>query len=247
VREATSPAYRRAARAVRDRFRSLGYRTAVQPVPIVAGANDDIPVEAGVTLNVIATPPGYRPWKAHTVVGAHLDTAPDAPGANDNASGVAAVLELARLAAGHEMRLPSVFVVFGAEERRLLPSGERLRYQGSAAYVESLSRRERRAIRGMLNLDMIGNGDAVHVLGAGSFSRYVLARAERAGIPARADASFFYSDHLAFAERGVPVAWLWAGEHATLHTPSDVPRVVERGMLKRAGTLALRVLLGYRG
>jgi Zn-dependent M28 family amino/carboxypeptidase len=52
------------------------------------------------------------------MVGAQLDTVPQAPGAEDNASGVSVLIEAARLAAQRPTRLPVMFVAFAAEEPR---------------------------------------------------------------------------------------------------------------------------------
>src|SRR3989442_7913833 len=110
-------------------------------------------VGAGVTQDVGAEPHGYRPEAAHLVVGAHLDEVPDTPGANDNASGVAVMLELARLAAAQPTRMPLVFVAFGGEERRA--HGDPLVHAlfGSRTYLRALDLAERRAIRGLLDVD----------------------------------------------------------------------------------------------
>jgi hypothetical protein len=69
-----------------DRFRSLGYR--VSEEPYLADGRE--------VMNVVAELPGGRRPDEIVVVGAHYDSPPDSPGANDNASGVAALLELAR-------------------------------------------------------------------------------------------------------------------------------------------------------
>jgi Zn-dependent M28 family amino/carboxypeptidase len=68
------------------------------------------------TANLIATIPGSRRAREIVVVGAHYDTAAPSPGADDNASGVAAVLELARLAARRRPARTLRFVFFTNEE-----------------------------------------------------------------------------------------------------------------------------------
>ncbi len=64
-----------------------------------AGVSWGVPAGSGTSANVIATPTGLDPRRPFRIVGAHLDTVPQAPGAEDNASGVAVLLEVARLAA----------------------------------------------------------------------------------------------------------------------------------------------------
>ena len=99
-RHATSKAYVVAAGWVEGRLERLGYTVARQPVAAPAGNTWGVDVPAGNSPNIVADPPGFDPTKPHRVVGAHLDTVPVAPGAEDNASGVAVLLELARVAAG---------------------------------------------------------------------------------------------------------------------------------------------------
>src|SRR5256714_12924433 len=79
------------------------------------------------------------------VVGAHYDTVPGSPGADDNASGVAVLIELAR------MGLPARFVAFANEEMPYFQSGE----MGSHAWAARAHRAGER-IRAMLSLEMLG-------------------------------------------------------------------------------------------
>jgi hypothetical protein len=80
------------------------------------------------------------------IIGAHLDTVSGSPGADDNASGVAALLELSRIAARRPWSCPVEFVAFALEEFGLV---------GSARYALALSR-AREPVAGMLSLEMIG-------------------------------------------------------------------------------------------
>ncbi len=83
------------------------------------------------------------------IVGAHYDTVPGTPGADDNASGLAVLLELARYCAAQPLRRPVWFVAFDLEEYGLL---------GSRAYAESL-RTDGQAVHLMLSLEMLGYCD----------------------------------------------------------------------------------------
>jgi len=85
------------------------------------------------------------------VVGAHYDSVPGSPGANDNASGVAAVLELARLLAGFKPRRTIRFVLFVNEEPPYFQTGE----MGSLVYARQL-RREQIRVSAMISLETIG-------------------------------------------------------------------------------------------
>ncbi|HBH60255.1 MAG TPA: aminopeptidase [Nitrospiraceae bacterium] len=85
------------------------------------------------------------------VVGAHYDTVTGSPGADDNASAVAGLLELARLLADKPLARTLHFVAFTLEEPPLFRS----RKMGSYVYAESL-KRAGRDVRGMICLEMIG-------------------------------------------------------------------------------------------
>ena len=95
-REATSPAYDRAAELVSRRLSRAGYAVRRQQVRVPAGNSWGVPVPAGHSENVIAEPPGFDPDRPYLVVGAHLDTVPTAPGAEDNASGSGVLVEIGR-------------------------------------------------------------------------------------------------------------------------------------------------------
>lgn len=121
-RETTSDAHRRAASYVESRFRSYGYRVSRQSFHVPGGVENYRAVNEGDTFNIVATPPGFMPTKPHLVIGAHLDTVPQAPGAVDNATGVAIVLGLARLSSLHTTRIPVVFDFRQYHTRQDVPS-----------------------------------------------------------------------------------------------------------------------------
>ena len=111
--------------------------------------------------NVIGTLPGTDPEAGHYIVCAHYDATgvrsaggwdwrrEPAPGADDNASGVALVLESARLLAGQQFPWSILFIAWSGEELGLL---------GSQAYVDLAAERDDK-ILGVLNFDMIGFND----------------------------------------------------------------------------------------
>lgn len=237
-RLATSPAYAEAARFVADRFRGLGYDVRRQGVRVPAGDSWGVPVEAGRSANVVAEPRDFDPAEPHLVVGAHLDTVAVSPGAEDNASGVSVLLELARLASLEPPRLPTVFVAFGAEEP--VGPGDALHHFGSRRYVADLGDGVR-SIRGMLSMDRVGVGGSVPVC-AGLLEpprlREVLLRvARRLEITAH-PCENRTSDHWSFEKAGVRAARLGSTPYAAYHSAGDVPAVVSRVQLARVGRLA---------
>jgi Zn-dependent M28 family amino/carboxypeptidase len=239
-REAASVAFDEAVRYVRARFQSLGYTATVVPVPVPAGDSWGVPVDAGTSGNVIADPPGFDPTEPHVIIGAHLDTVAVAPGAEDNGSGVAVMLELARMAAEQPPDVPVRFIAFGAEEPR--GSGDDMHHFGSQNYVAALSAAERRAVEAMVSLDRVGvRADAVPVSSGGSGSTAVLeallAAADRAGAPARQGDQNRASDHWSFEKADIPAARLGSVPYAAYHSADDLPRVVDERQLDRVGTI----------
>ena len=235
-RTATGPAYRRAARWVSGRLDRLGYRVRLQQVRVPGGVSWGVPVPSGTSVNVVAAPPGVSPTSPHLVVGAHLDTVPQAPGAEDNASGVGVLLTVAEAVAGRRTRLPVVFVAFGAEEPRGGTDADH--HYGSRAYVNRLGPARREAVRGMVSLDRVGVGTVLPVCSAGvgpDRLRAELLRAARlAGVRARSCSGNRASDHLSFVRQGLAGVRLGSTPFAGYHSPGDVPAVVSRAQLQRA-------------
>ena len=102
-------------------------------------------------LNLEITRGGGAREREILLIGAHYDTVVGSPGANDNASGVSALLELSRLFAGAEPALTVRFVAFVNEEAPFFTS----RQQGSIVYAEA-ARRRGDDIRLMASLETIG-------------------------------------------------------------------------------------------
>jgi aminopeptidase YwaD len=239
-RHATSAAYRRAAAWVADELERMGYVVRRQPVDVPGGVSWGVPVDAGTSMNLIATPRGFDPRRPHLVVGAHLDTVPQAPGAEDNASGVGVVLGVAEAVAERRTRLPVVLVAFGAEEPRGTTDADH--HYGSRTYVASLGPAERSAVRGMLSLDRVGVGPVVPVSSAGASGsrqrQVVLAAARRAGVPADPQLNRS-SDHWQFVLGGMPGIRIGSTPYAAYHSADDLPPVVSRAQLRRTGRLVL--------
>jgi hypothetical protein len=239
-RHGTSPEFRRAADWVATELESFGYRVSEPGFAVPGGVSWGVPVAAGRSRNVVATPPGFDPDRPHVVVGAHLDTVPQAPGAEDNASGVGVLLAAARAASDRETRLPVVWVAFGAEEPRGETDDDH--HFGSRAYVAAMTGAERRALRGMVSLDRVGVGTAVPVGSAGErdpVQRQLLAAARRAEVRAYADTLSRSSDHWSFVRTGLPGARLGGTSYAAYHSPADLPGVVEPAQLERTGRIVL--------
>ncbi|MEX2245807.1 MAG: M28 family peptidase [Dehalococcoidia bacterium] len=180
--------------------------------------------------NVIARPTDGSPCRA--LAGAHYDSVTIAPGANDNASGVAVVLELAELLASSGEQSGLCFVLFGAEELGL---------DGSQQYVQWHPPGQ---LRAMLNFDNVGG--PANILAAGSDSLVAeLGRipvAETIPVTAAAVSTLPRSDHVPFLEAGIPSLWLTTYPYPVIHTPSDTLDRIEPDVMAQTATLGLELL-----
>lgn len=190
--------------------------------------------EQRTTYNVIASKQGTS--EQNIVVGGHMDSVPAGPGANDNASGTATMMEVAHAMAGETYSNTVIFIAFGGEELGLL---------GSRYYVQNLSPEARRAMIAMINLDMVGidvQGLGVGTAGTGrqqAIAAQMVKLAGELGIKAHTFVSSGGSDHASFAEAGVPVAFLHTGIDTNYHTASDRVTFIQKETLDKAGKLTL--------
>jgi hypothetical protein len=146
-------------------------------------------------------------------------------GADDNASGVSAILVTAeRLAVGAR---------HGRKPRHTLAivafSGEEIGLVGSAHFTDDPPR-PLESIEAMVNLDMVGRlrEDKLQVMGVGTASEFPsLVQAVNAAVPAArfalktSEDGYGPSDHQSFYKKNIPVLMLFTGAHADYHKPSD--------------------------
>ena len=181
--------------------------------------------------NVLAYLPGKT--DEYVIIGAHYDhlgrgnfdsLAPSQigqihPGADDNASGTAGVLELARLLAPQrgQLRRGILFMSFAGEELGLL---------GSAEWVKNPTRPLDKAVA-MLNMDMIGRikDQKVYIGGVGTGSTLKAAveqAAANSGFKIEySPGGYSSSDHTSFVSKKIPVLFFFSGLHSDYHKPSD--------------------------
>lgn len=183
--------------------------------------------------NVIGVLEGKGPHADETIIiGAHYDhvgyggegsLAPESTdvhnGADDNASGTVALIELARLLAARKTPLPRrlVFIAFTGEERGLI---------GSAHYVKNPIFDIKNTVA-MLNMDMVGRltDDKLTVFGTGTAPRWKklveeTAKAYDLKLSLKPE-GFGPSDHSSFYGKQIPVLHLFTGTHSDYHRPSD--------------------------
>ena len=165
--------------------------------------------------NVIGTLRGGNIHNNATIiVGAHLDTIPAAsPGADDNGSGVSAVLEIARVLSDYQFNYTIMFVAFNAEEIGLV---------GSTAFANKLVE-ENVTVAVMYNFDMIiwdspaaPENWKMHIVHNGGDSAWFAQHAENLGqnlvgapVQANEQGGWVLSDHAPFWNQGFPAIWLF--------------------------------------
>lgn len=209
-----------------------------------------------IMKNVIGVIPGKKPEFAgqSVVIGAHYDHLglgwPDVrgknkgknhPGADDNASGVAVLVELARFfAQGPQPDRTIVFVAFTGEE-----AGKR----GSKYYVANEKDYPVDRCIGIVNLDTVGRLDKkkLLILGAGSTKEWVhifrgagfVTGVETETVSEELDSS----DQISFQEAGVPAVQLFTGPHPDYHRPADTADKIDADGLVKVATVAKEAVL----
>lgn len=222
TRLSSSTQFLAAAEQSRLELESLGYAARVESVALGGGAQ---------SRSVIADKQGSGPGARRVViVCAHLDSinseGPLAPGADDNASGSAGLLEMARVFRDHRGAHDLRLILFGGEEQGLL---------GSRQYVAGLSAAERARIGAVVNMDMIAarnpdeRGAPVPpgvLLEGAPVSRDVVERlAAAAAAHTRLSVARSFvaanSDHVPFVRAGIPaVLTIEAADGRNIHIHS---------------------------
>ena len=157
------------------------------------------------------------------VVGAHYDTVSNTVGANDNGSGMAVVLLLAKELASSSPESTIRFIFFGSEETGL---------HGSNHYVNSLSKTERGKIKAMLNLDVVGTGSHMTISGEINLQNLALQVAARDALNVKVQhLRRGTSDHSSFSNAGIPAMLIYAPDIRYIHKPSDTLQHVRAELL----------------
>jgi hypothetical protein len=221
-RPSGSSEHREAVDWIADQLEAAGYKVEYDDF-LLPGFRD---IGTGVSQSVIArlegTGPAPRPF---VCVGGHLDSVRGSPGADDNASGVAVLLEAARLLRNTRFPFDIVWVAFGSEERY---GPDRVnRHLGSRSLAERW-RGEGRLPIAMMSIDEVGVGSGLRVRTRGLapdwYWKHVLSAANRFQPSARYaqdQGPFAWSDHERFEDLGVPVAWLERRPNTRVHTQDD--------------------------
>jgi aminopeptidase YwaD len=197
-------------------LKGFGYTVTTMPFKLPNGST---------SRNVVAVKAGTS--ARQVIFGAHIDSKPPSPGANDNGSGAGAVLELAHALSGTGTVEPTVvFVLFGAEE--MSDSNPSHHHFGSRAYVARLTAARRANISALVSVDMIGYGPYFYARTMGIGPKALQSRL-RTFASARSiylrylkDTSRYgSSDHEPFERAGIPSVWLEWRSDPTYHTARD--------------------------
>jgi aminopeptidase YwaD len=183
--------------------------------------------------NIIATKAGTN--NKTLVLGGHYDTVAAMPGANDNGSGTAVLLELARAISKRDLKESLVFIAFDAEEYGLI---------GSRYYTDHLTDADRAKIQAMLNFDMLAGGKGPLGLGGdGATAKIARDDASALGIDARILqlGNNAGSDHQSFTRLGIDAVF-FSRDYDLLHTPQDSMDQIHKDWLGEAGQVALKTI-----
>jgi alkaline phosphatase isozyme conversion protein len=204
-RPAGSEAEARTAQYIILEFERLGYLSELRPfTATVKGKTIN-------SANIIAIKHGESPMEI--IVGAHYDSVDAGKGADDNASGVGVILEVAERIKEQQTPYTIRFILFGAEEVGL---------QGSQVYVEQMTAQQIQNTIAMINLDSVAAGDMAYVYGdageRGVIRDWVLDFAEENGLALQTQlgenpayprgTTGDWSDHAPFKSIGIPYTYL---------------------------------------
>jgi len=252
-RELGTPELDEAATYIAKQFQHIGLLPGGDDNSFFQTWQQDVGLPKGniILRNIVGILPGTNPQLAgqSLVIGAHYDHLgtgwPDVRaahqgkihhGADDNASGIAVMLELARqIAPKWQPERTVIFAAFTGEEANLL---------GSRHYTRTDKNHPTEKIIAMLNLDTVGRleNNPVTVFGTGTARELVhIFRGASfvTGIPVNAvQDDFGSSDQAAFIQAGIPAVQFFASAHEDYHAPGDtVDKIDSAGLVKVAAIL----------
>ncbi|MGD9850174.1 MAG: M28 family peptidase [Nitrospirales bacterium] len=213
-------------------------RFSSRPLPILAHFHWESHSAPGTLTNVIGMLPGHDPVLRDEIIliGAHRDHFGEQaglvfPGADDNASGTAVMLELGRILSQDSIPLKRtiLFVSFDGEERGLL---------GSTLYVSNPALPLNQTVA-MINLDHLGVGNGNLTVGITKLDTTLVQQAANQAMLGEKIKKYGFfpgGDHVPFYEAGVPtITIVSSGSHSHFHQPSDTFESIQPGIVSTAG------------
>jgi len=234
-----SPAEQRALTFAVERFRVYGCDTAyVMPMTVAAGVN----TVSGIAVGVLRGTSGRI-----IVLGSHIDSSgPDIPGANDNGSGTACVIELARVLAQRPRASTIMFCCFGGEEEGLRGSQYFVDHFDGIDSVAMMLQIDMADGHSHLELDPDGPHQAsaprwlpeaaidLYYNGLGYTGLHYLTHWSTLNASSEGSTG---SDHAPFLKKGIPALDLTSDVTYPIHTPLDNLAVFDSSGLARSGRL----------
>jgi Zn-dependent M28 family amino/carboxypeptidase len=236
VRAAGSVKEASAADYIVNRLAEYGYSVEEQPFTMSDGFG---------SRNIVGTRRGTA--EGYTlIVGAHYDSPIDSKGANDNASGAGAVLELARDFSNRKIKPTLQFVFFGANRPGTTDQATRL--VGAQTFVDQTGSLDKKDIVGMIELDSIGIGDVMALRTQGTGLQRLKDKLEtfarEKNTPVTTIKSTSDSDNMPFENSQVPAVWVeWCDASGTLSTDNAYNSVTAQ-KVQAAGSLTESFILG---
>lgn len=201
----------------------------VQSQSIQATLNANTAERTVTGRNIIAHRAGVT--QPELLLGAHYDSVADSPGANDNASGTAVLLDVARQIAQTPLGERVWFVAFDGEEDGL---------HGSRAFVQQAQPQFLTGLEGMLNFDMVGVNQNLRATGSAALTEQIQLASSSDAAEIATGAAGGDSDHAPFAAANVPVLFFTRGMEPNYHSPADSQ--VDTTLLNETTQVAINVM-----
>ena len=174
--------------------------------------------------NVVAVKKGANPDAPGIVVGAHFDADEESVGANDNASGTAALLAVARALKNDTFASDVTFAAFGSSGLGLI---------GAQSFAGGLLDEDAPTVGLMINLDVVGSGERAIVAGDPITQLETLRLGTELGVsvsPGNTPEGVF-SEHIVFQALDIPTAFFFADDLSRVNTPEDTIEFVDSALL----------------
>ena len=190
--------------------------------------------------NVVAVKEGSSPTAPGIVVGAHFDGDEDSVGANDNASGTAALLAVANALKDDTFAADVTFVAFGSSGLGLI---------GAQSFAGGLMGEDPPAVGLMINLDVVGSGERAIVAGDPITQLEILRLGTELGVlvsPGNPPEGTF-SDYMVFQAIDIPTAFFFADDLTRVNTPEDTLEFVDGALLGDVVNLVVALIRSGAG
>ncbi|HEY3374916.1 MAG TPA: M28 family peptidase [Candidatus Aquicultor sp.] len=239
IRAEGSKNERAAAAFAESKFKSMGYAVTRQPFTLPPGK----PCQ-----NLIVDIPGAKSPGKILLIGGHIDSRPTTLGANDDALGVAIVLELARIFKQQAPPVTLRLMVFGAEEYGNKALDQH--HLGSRYYVKQLSANEINKIAGMISVDMVGYGSQFRARSLGKGPKTVcnmlINQAKLLGVDMVYEKAPEWSDHEPFEKAGIPSVWFCCETDPVYHTMGDITSHLVLKRVSFSGDMLVNTIRDFR-